>query len=434
MNDLSSLSISDLAAHIHGIAKNERVSLADFVLTLAEMHRRGAHLELGHPSLFAFCTDALHLPRASAYRRTAAARLVQRFPAAIDFLRDGRLNTTTLLALEDVLTDDNHLDLLRRASHLNEAAVERLVVTIAPREEKPDSIRKCPTRSPAAVASAFAEQTAVTRAPSVTRAVDASTVVDAGPDADSSSRCEVATPTITHAPRPTRPVFEPVSESRTRIAFNVGAEFMQLLEDVKSALSHKLGENQQLETVFTECLRVTLETLTKKRLGSPRPASRSHTSTVLAADTVAPVTAEAVTSTPLCAEARSVDRGDAASTTDPAGSILELDSSAAEWTPPKTASRYIAVEVCRAVWKRDEGRCAFVGVSGRRCDSRHQLEFDHVEPHALGGPSTVENIRLLCRAHNQHRQRQFFGDLFADTFAPHGCVPSSGVRATASSR
>ena len=70
-------------------------------------------------------------------------------------------------------------------------------------------------------------------------------------------------------------------------------------------------------------------------------------------------------------------------------------------------SRHIPSPVRRAVWRRDQGRCAFVGTHGR-CVERAFLEFHHVEPHAAGGPPTVENIQLRCRAHNIHEAEQYF--------------------------
>jgi hypothetical protein len=35
-----------------------------------------------------------------------------------------------------------------------------------------------------------------------------------------------------------------------------------------------------------------------------------------------------------------------------------------------------------------------------RCDARAHLQFHHDRPWALGGEDSVENVRLLCRAHN----------------------------------
>jgi len=68
--------------------------------------------------------------------------------------------------------------------------------------------------------------------------------------------------------------------------------------------------------------------------------------------------------------------------------------------------------VRRAVWERDGGQCTFVSESGRRCDARKPLEFDHVRELARGGESTVENLRLRCRAHNQYTAECTFGSEF----------------------
>lgn len=55
-----------------------------------------------------------------------------------------------------------------------------------------------------------------------------------------------------------------------------------------------------------------------------------------------------------------------------------------------------------AVYRRDGGRCVFTNAEGRRCEARRGLEYDHILPWALGGRSDEpNNIRLLCRAHNQ---------------------------------
>jgi 5-methylcytosine-specific restriction endonuclease McrA len=74
--------------------------------------------------------------------------------------------------------------------------------------------------------------------------------------------------------------------------------------------------------------------------------------------------------------------------------------------------RYIPLEVKRAVLERDGGQCAFVGTGGTRCESRELLEFDHQEAVGRGGRATVENIRLLCRAHNQYAAEQTYGKDF----------------------
>ncbi len=72
-------------------------------------------------------------------------------------------------------------------------------------------------------------------------------------------------------------------------------------------------------------------------------------------------------------------------------------------------SRHIPSEVKRAVWRRDEGRCGFVGARGR-CPETGFLEWHHVLPFAMGGAGTVENIQLRCRAHSAFEATLFLGD------------------------
>jgi hypothetical protein len=73
-------------------------------------------------------------------------------------------------------------------------------------------------------------------------------------------------------------------------------------------------------------------------------------------------------------------------------------------------SRHVPATVRRQVWKRDAGQCAFVG-DARRCTERGFLEFHHVVPFADGGPATVENLQLRCRAHNLYEAEQHFGPM-----------------------
>jgi 5-methylcytosine-specific restriction endonuclease McrA len=75
----------------------------------------------------------------------------------------------------------------------------------------------------------------------------------------------------------------------------------------------------------------------------------------------------------------------------------------------KAGSRHIPTHVRRAVWHRDGGQCTFKSESGRRCEARRELEFDHETEFARGGEATVGNLRLRCRGHNQHAAEQTFG-------------------------
>jgi hypothetical protein len=73
-------------------------------------------------------------------------------------------------------------------------------------------------------------------------------------------------------------------------------------------------------------------------------------------------------------------------------------------------SRYIPAAIKRSVWNRDGGRCAFNGSHGR-CTETGFLEYHHVLPFAEGGDTSVSNLELRCRAHNQYEASLWFGAL-----------------------
>ncbi|HSC88223.1 MAG TPA: HNH endonuclease signature motif containing protein [Polyangiaceae bacterium] len=69
--------------------------------------------------------------------------------------------------------------------------------------------------------------------------------------------------------------------------------------------------------------------------------------------------------------------------------------------PQKRARPAIPRATVRATYQRDEERCSFVAPDGRRCEQRHFLEIDHRIPWARTHDHSPENLRVLCRAHNQ---------------------------------
>lgn len=53
-------------------------------------------------------------------------------------------------------------------------------------------------------------------------------------------------------------------------------------------------------------------------------------------------------------------------------------------------------EIKTAVWVRDGGACV-------ECGAKHELEFDHLIPLAMGGSNTERNLQLLCAACNRRK-------------------------------
>jgi hypothetical protein len=74
----------------------------------------------------------------------------------------------------------------------------------------------------------------------------------------------------------------------------------------------------------------------------------------------------------------------------------------------RRSGRKIPRDIMLKVVRRDNYRCQDCGANV----PDHELEFDHVIPYSRGGPTTVENLRLLCRTCNRKKSnslRQILG-------------------------
>ncbi|MDG0815921.1 HNH endonuclease [Bdellovibrio svalbardensis] len=73
-------------------------------------------------------------------------------------------------------------------------------------------------------------------------------------------------------------------------------------------------------------------------------------------------------------------------------------------------NRYVPEALRRLIFKRDNSCCSYVDPkSKKRCDSKYQIQIDHIVPFALGGQTTESNLRLLCASHNRWRAEKTFG-------------------------
>jgi hypothetical protein len=66
-------------------------------------------------------------------------------------------------------------------------------------------------------------------------------------------------------------------------------------------------------------------------------------------------------------------------------------------------SRVATPAMRRYIIDRDK-TCTYTH-NGTRCNSKAFLEVDHIVSYASGGKTELENLTLLCRAHNQHKSR-----------------------------
>ncbi len=146
-----------LVARLDELVSHGREVDADVVAHIGEVDARRLYLGRGCSSMFAYCTERLHMSEHAAYLRIQVARTSRRFPVLLDMLADGQLHLSGIAVLGKHLTEDNVDRVLPRAAHRSKRDIERLVAELAPKPDAPSVLRKLPTRPvPAATLPAVA--------------------------------------------------------------------------------------------------------------------------------------------------------------------------------------------------------------------------------------------------------------------------------------
>jgi 5-methylcytosine-specific restriction endonuclease McrA len=371
---MESTSAHDLDRRLADLVRSERHLVVQFVIELADFAKRELYRELGYTSLFYYCVRQLGLSKSSAFRRSEVARLIARFPPIAERLTQGQLSIRALVELREVLTEENHVGVLTRAVGMSQEQAQLLAVAYRPKPIPRDIVRvlPMPLASLAAVAVVSTETKPALGPP---EAVEPLAVVGVGVAAVSAE--------TKPAPRPPE-VVKPLTPELRRLNVTVTADFVDELEQVRVALSHKFPDGN-FEQVVREAFKLVLERDRKRKALTDRPRVLTDRP-------------RAQPETPREPEAS----GDSETPIDPE-MIAENH-------------RYIPAAVRRAVWARDHARCTWPMGDGRVCGATHRLEFDHDLELALGGKSTVRNIRLLCRAHNLMKAEQHLGRAFMAKF------------------
>jgi hypothetical protein len=372
----SALSDHDLLARLETLAGKEREASVELVAHLAALDSRPAlFLAQGYGSLFSYCTQALRLSEDAACNRIDAARACRRFPMILELLASGSLTLTSVRLLGKHLTEENHPSVLVKAKDKSRREIDVLIAELAPRPDIPSTVRKLPrpTATPPPSAGPGPAMTCVPSAavPAITPSPSAGATTAASPSA---------------LPATPRPIVQAWAPERYRVQFTIGQETHEKLRRLQELLRREIRDGDP-GTIFDRALTALLDKVEKTKLGAadkPRPG-------------------------------RPIRPG-----TDPNPSVRTATDSNRSIRPgtdkeahkPTVHSRHVPSEVQRAVWRRDNGQCAFVSSTGRRCTERTFLEYHHIHPYAMQGPPTVANISLRCRSHNHYEAELIFG--------PHG--------------
>lgn len=360
--DVKSLSDAELRRRLSSLVGQSRRVEADVVSHIAEFDERRLYAREAAPSMFAYATEVLHLSEQQAYARIAVARASRKHPLLLTMLRDGRLHLSGIARLAPHLTSASCEAVLKRAVHLSKRQIEDLVAELQPR---PD----------AQASNSEVARTAITGHGGA-----------AGGRSRGRSAAGVRSRWSHHLRR--------ASARRNRGA---SPRAMPGQSRVRSGATASGGSVRASRSPGS----VPLPGAVHRERGATRqarPASGADAPRRTRGDLGAIIEA-AVTEKLERLETRRYGRAKA-----PRKSLADADAA------PR--SRYIPTPIRRAVYERDGGRCTYVGVEGRRCSARSDLEFHHEEPFGRLGDHSADNIRLACRAHNTlWAEKDYGGDV-----------------------
>jgi hypothetical protein len=355
------------------VARNNQVT-ALLLAHLAEVDTRRLYLEHACSSLFTYCLRVLRLSEDATAKRIQAARAARRYPLIFDHIAQGQLHLAAVTLLAPHLTIDNHRQLLAAVLGRSKREVEHQVASLFPSPDVPPMVRKLPCPAsvpPPAPAGALPLVAAASGAPAPAAPCAAATsqpTIPVTEDAPGHTRAlapparpeQVASPMAPSLP-PRTAVIAPLAAQRYKIQFTAPQELHDKLRAAQNLLGHAVPQGD-LAKLFDRALDSLLRDLRHRKFGyTDRPRPRSG-----------------------------MNRGS---------------------RRPRT--RAIPAAVRRQVAVRDGEQCTFLDpASGRRCESRSDLQYHHLDPYARGGEHDPERVVLRCRAHNLHAARADYGPDF----------------------
>jgi hypothetical protein len=406
LTDRSNQQLLDGAKHLTG---RHRTVTAHLIAHLAEIYARKLHVAERFSYLGDYCVEALGLSEDEGHRRAHAAVLAQKYPVILDMLLEGSIHLSTLRIIGKCLTPRNYKKVLNAARGKNKTELEHLAAALDPKPDVPAGLRKLPEPKPELKREGdeVALFAGAVEAPALAVPAEESS-------APATSAVPLPSPTTSVSSVPAKSRLAPLSPHRYNLQVTVDEETYKALRQLQDLLRHQV-RNGDLSRIIKDALLEHLEKVKRQKFGhTKRPRKAKEQESWIEGENTR-TAANAIEKEPI-APGRMQSQSDLIA---PGRSQAQSDLIAPARS--QANSRHIPAAVKREVWQRDKGRCAFLGRTGKRCSATGRLEFHHVQAYALGGPATVDNIALRCRAHNAYEGVALFGEK---------TVPRTGVNAT----
>ena len=221
------------------LATAERRATGALLRALMEIDGRRLYLGEGCASMFAYCTQVLHLAEGAAYNRIEAARAARDYSLILELFEQSAITLTAVRLLAPHLTAGNHATVLASARHKSKREVEELVAALNPKPDAPVVVRKLPAPSSGLPAALSGVSSA---APRPTTAASAAESAPEGPPQPRVEPARVA----------------PLAPERYRIQFTVSRKTHDKFRRAQALLRHAVPSGDAAE-IFDRALTLLVE-------------------------------------------------------------------------------------------------------------------------------------------------------------------------------
>ena len=405
------------------LVQKERHVLTLVLHHLREVERRRLFSDLGHPSLFEYCVRELKYSEGQAGRRIQAMRLLKELPEIEPMIRSGSLSLTNLSQAQSYFRDVQKQAIQKQASE-NQGAQKQTI------EES-------------SIDGGLHREQPLSR----TRKLEILQSLENTSSREGQKKLiEIEQE---HSHRSSAPILprdreRPIGQDYNQVSFAMSPELKEQLEVARSLLGIA-GAQMNLNDLLLEITQIAVRELEGKRFGKKRTVKKYEELEEVQSKNSTPKRDDSAPCSCQTSEGAHLKKGSENRTPAPEldikcppgldfgelqGSTLglgptqplaqsKIESKTTRNHSPKEIrlgtecsvnpsraksanSRHIFRSIRQAVWDRDGGKCSC-------CSSRRNLNFDHIQPVALGGESKENNLRLLCFQCNQRQAIKTFG-------------------------
>ena len=354
--ELEHLPAVELDRRAYRIMGKERVEQAKLLAHLGEIRARGLYRDLGYSNMFEYCVKRLGVSEGAAHSRNQIASVCREYPQMLELIAKQQMSLTVAGKIAPHLTRENAATLFKDCAGMTKRQVEEYLVRIRPKPVVSSGVSRAPG------------------SPEVLRGADFLTPMGTQ---ELSMSPMLNTQEPTRGPRSRHRDIEPATPEVFNFRFSANTQLKQKIE--------RLGEVMGIHDV-SKMLAQVVETAVDCALEKKDPQQKLERRKKREAKKAEKVEAKASTSS----------RPD-------------------EVKPTKSGeqgSGYVPSVLREQALEEAGYRCTYVGPNGRRCEARAALEIDHRKPRARGGTNDKENLRPMCRPHNQLEAEREFGREF----------------------